>query len=169
RRGRCRSVHPVRGQQPGHDPDACASTAARLPVPRRRPATATCSARGRRGSPRRRRDRGAYAGRVRSARLRSSRPILTPGVVALLLIAGLSESAGRILPLISRRASTTRVLVPKPILFGLLITGGVIDSAIFLVWPAWASTLASRFASGSTPNPGVSWTAALAAPLILCA
>jgi len=90
-------------------------------------------------------------------------------VVALLLIAGLSESAGRILPLISRRASTTRVLVPKPILFGLLITGGVIDSAIFLVWPAWASTLASRFASGSTPNPGVSWTAELAAPLILCA
>lgn len=94
---------------------------------------------------------------------------MSPAVVTLLLVAGLSESAGRILPLISRRASTTRGHVPKPILFGLLITGGVIDSAVFLVWPAWASAVAARVASGSTPNPDVSWTAELAAPLILCA
>lgn len=94
---------------------------------------------------------------------------MSPAVVALLLIAGLSESAGRMLPLISRRAATTRSHVPKPIIFGLLFTGGAIDSAIFLVWPAWASALASRFGAGSTVSPGVSWTAELAAPLILCA
>jgi len=94
---------------------------------------------------------------------------MTPDVVTLLVIAGLSESAGRILPLISRRASTTRTHVPKPIVFGLLITGGVIDSTVFLVWPAWAGAFASRFGTVPTPNPGVTWTAELAAPLILCA
>ncbi|HTN54783.1 MAG TPA: hypothetical protein VLZ82_01270 [Microbacterium sp.] len=94
---------------------------------------------------------------------------MTPGAVTLLLIAGLSESAGRILPLISRRASLTRSHVPKPIVFGLLLTGGVIDSVVFLVWPGWASALAFRFGAGPMPSPGVSWTAELAAPLILCA
>jgi|GEM_PF-2554887 len=94
---------------------------------------------------------------------------MSPTAVALLLIAGLSESAGRMLPLISRRASTTRSHVPKPIVFGLLITGGAIDAAIFLVWPTWASALASRLGADSAPSPGVSWTAELAAPLILCA
>jgi hypothetical protein len=86
-------------------------------------------------------------------------------VVVLLLFAGLSESAGRILPLIARRPGASR---STAIL--LLLTGAVVEGAVFALWPLTARTLAELVRSapvtdGATP----AWTAGLAAPLLLAA
>ena len=89
-------------------------------------------------------------------------------VVALLLLAGLSESAGRILPLLARRAAVSRTRVPPPIVFGMLLTGAVVECAIFALWPLTASALAELVA-GPVPATALTWTPALVAPLVLTA
>lgn len=87
---------------------------------------------------------------------------MSPVVVVLLLFAGLSEAAGRILPFLVRRPGTSwRVVV------SLLTTGGLIEAAVFALWPLTAWTLADLV----LPSPGdvVVWTPGLVAPLVLSA
>lgn len=94
---------------------------------------------------------------------------MSPGVVALLILAGLSESAGRILPLLSRRANSSRAEVPKPILFGLLLTGALIDGTVFALWPVGASLLAPLLGAKATGASPVAWNESLVAPLVVAA
>jgi hypothetical protein len=89
---------------------------------------------------------------------------MSPVVAVLLLFAGLSEAVGRILPFLVRRPSTSwRVVV------SLLMTGGLIEAAVFALWPLTAWTLAD--VALSTPSPGdvLVWTPGLVAPLVLSA
>jgi hypothetical protein len=90
-------------------------------------------------------------------------------VVVLLVLAGLSESAGRVLPLLARRPKLTLRLVT-----GLLVTGAVVEATVIALWPfaAWTvADLVQPIASPDTaPLPGavrLAWTPALVAPLLL--
>ncbi|MFD4231289.1 hypothetical protein [Streptomyces sp. NPDC058545] len=84
-------------------------------------------------------------------------------VVVLLLLAGLSEAVGRILPLVARRPGMSRTFVA-----GLLLPGGLVEGAVFALWPLTAWTLAELVLS--TPSEaGLVWTPSLVAPLVLSA
>lgn len=85
-------------------------------------------------------------------------------VIVLLLFAGLSEAAGRILPLLARRPGMPRTLV-----VGLLFGAGLVEAAVFALWPLTAWTLAELVTSTSPPGDSLAWTPGLAAPLLLCA
>ncbi|MER7738114.1 hypothetical protein ABTX34_07205 [Streptomyces sp. NPDC096538] len=87
---------------------------------------------------------------------------MSPLVVALVLLAGLSEAAGRILPLVARRRT-----VSPPVVAGLLLTGTAVESAVIALWPLTAWTLAEMLphATASAAAPG--WTAAQVAPMLL--
>jgi hypothetical protein len=77
--------------------------------------------------------------------------------------AGLSETAGRLVPLLARRrraASHTAVI-------GLLLAGTVVQALVFAVWPLAASRAAGLVTDG--PAAAATWTAGSAAPLLLCA
>ena len=90
---------------------------------------------------------------------------MSPAVVVLLLLAGLSESAGRILPLVARRSGTSRRQAVE-----LLLAGALVEGAVFALWPLTAWTLAELVLP--TPPPGVTaptWTPGLVAPLVLAA
>jgi hypothetical protein len=90
---------------------------------------------------------------------------MSPAVVILLLLAGLSEAVGRLLPLIARRSGTSRAVVA-----GLLLAGSLVEGAVFALWPLTAWTLAELVSPH--PSPGVSapaWTPGLLAPLLLAA
>lgn len=87
---------------------------------------------------------------------------MSPAVVVLLLLGGLSEAIGRVLPFLVRRPGTSwRVVV------SLLTTGGLIEAAVFGLWPLTAWTLADL--STSTPGNVLVWTPGLVAPLLLSA
>ena len=92
-------------------------------------------------------------------------------VVVLLVLAGLSESAGRVLPLVARRPKMSARLVA-----GLMVTGTVVEGTVIALWPLAASTVADLVqpvvAPDATPLPGtagLAWTPALVAPLLLAA
>ncbi|MEU5597800.1 hypothetical protein [Streptomyces sp. NPDC020298] len=85
-------------------------------------------------------------------------------VVVLLLFAGLSEAAGRILPMVARRPGMSRASVS-----GLLLAGGMAEGAVFALWPLTAETLAELVRSPPPPGGGVVWTPRLVAPLVLAA
>ena len=92
-------------------------------------------------------------------------------VVVLLVLAGLSESAGRVLPLVARRTKMSARLVA-----GLMVTGTVVEGTVIALWPLAASTVADLVqpvvAPDATPLPGTAgraWTPALVAPLPLAA
>ncbi|WP_432194027.1 hypothetical protein [Streptomyces sp. bgisy027] len=86
-------------------------------------------------------------------------------VIVLLLFAGLSEAAGRILPLLARRPGMPRTLV-----VGLLIGAGLVEAAVFALWPLTAWTLAELVVSSpAAAGDALEWTPGLAAPLLLCA
>lgn len=85
-------------------------------------------------------------------------------VVVLLLFAGLSEAAGRILPLVSGRPGMPRTLVA-----GLLVVAGLVEGAVFALWPLTAWTLAELVLSSPPPGDGLVWTPSLVAPLVLSA
>ncbi|MGW1541868.1 hypothetical protein ACWCPM_16825 [Streptomyces sp. NPDC002309] len=89
---------------------------------------------------------------------------MSPVVVLLLLLAGVSEAAGRILPLAVRRPGMPRSLVAS-----LLLAGGLVEGAVFALWPLSAWTLAELVASSPPPGEGLVWTPGVAAPLVLCA
>jgi hypothetical protein len=90
---------------------------------------------------------------------------MSPLVAVLLLSAGLSESAGRILPLLARRSGVSR-----PVAAGLLLTGAVVEGAVITLWPLTAWTLAELMSS-APPSGGAAptWTAGQVAPLVLAA
>ncbi|MGW9401214.1 hypothetical protein [Streptomyces sp. NPDC055642] len=88
---------------------------------------------------------------------------MSPVVVVLVVLGGLSEAAGRILPLVARRSGVSR-----PLVFGLLLTGTVVESAVIALWPLTAWTLAQL--TLSAPVSGVAaltWTPGQAAPMLL--
>jgi len=87
---------------------------------------------------------------------------MSPVVVLLLLFAGLSEAAGRILPLVARRPGLSRTFVA-----GLLLTGSLVEGAVFALWPLTAWTLAELVQSPPPPGGGLVWTPGLVAPLVL--
>ncbi|WP_371794452.1 hypothetical protein [Streptomyces sp. NBC_01718] len=89
---------------------------------------------------------------------------MSPVVVALLLFAGLSEAAGRILPLVARRPGMSRTFVA-----GLLLPGGLVEGAVFALWPLTAWTLAKLMLSSPPSDAGLVWTPSLVAPLVLSA
>ena len=86
-------------------------------------------------------------------------------VAALLLLAGLSEAAGRLLPVVSgRSAAASRRLV-----IGLLLTGAVVEGAVFALWPLTAWTIAGLVNGAGAATVGLTWTPSLIAPLVLTA
>ncbi|BCH28776.1 hypothetical protein MesoLjLc_07060 [Mesorhizobium sp. L-8-10] len=92
-------------------------------------------------------------------------------VVVLLVLAGLSESAGRVLPLAARRPKLSPRLVA-----GLMVTGTVVEGTVIALWPlaAWivADLVQPVVASDAAPLPGttgLAWTPSLVAPLLLAA
>jgi hypothetical protein len=92
-------------------------------------------------------------------------------VVVLLVLAGLSESAGRVLPLVARRPNLSAGLVA-----GLMVTGTLVEGTVIALWPLAAWTVADLvqpvLAPDATPPPdttGLAWTPALVAPLLLAA
>ncbi|MCP2266871.1 hypothetical protein ACFQHV_13620 [Promicromonospora thailandica] len=84
-------------------------------------------------------------------------------VVVLLVLAGLSESAGRVLPLVARRPR----LSPR-FLALLMTTGTVVEGTVIALWPLTAWTLA-ELVRGPLPGPALAWTPALLAPMLLAA
>lgn len=85
-----------------------------------------------------------------------------PTTAVLLLLAGLSEAVGRLLPLASRRpGGSPRFAVIS------LATGALVEGAIFSSWPWVASQLAERLVVGD--GASVEWTPRLVAPLLLAA
>ncbi|GAA4083972.1 hypothetical protein [Streptomyces shaanxiensis] len=85
-------------------------------------------------------------------------------VVVLLLFAGWSEAAGRILPLLAHRPGMPRTLVG-----GSLLAAGLVEAAVFALWPLTAWTLAELVVSTPPPGDGLEWTPGLVAPLMLAA
>lgn len=84
-------------------------------------------------------------------------------VVPILLLAGLSESVGRILPLVARRPPTS----PAGVVI-LLVAGTAVEALVFTLWPLAAWSLAGLVLDDGPTGPP-SWTAATAAPLVLAA
>ncbi|MGO4754643.1 hypothetical protein AB4212_39595 [Streptomyces sp. 2MCAF27] len=89
---------------------------------------------------------------------------MSPVVIVLLLVAGLSESAGRVLPLVTRRPGMSRTFVA-----GLLLPGGLVEGAVFALWPPTAWTVAKLVLSPPLAGGGPAWTPGLVAPLVLAA
>lgn len=90
---------------------------------------------------------------------------MTVATGLLLGIAGLSETVGRIVPLVARRHRASRATVVR-----LLIAGTVVQALVFAVWPLLARTVAGVLplgAAGPAAAPG--WTAGSIAPLLFCA
>jgi hypothetical protein len=85
-------------------------------------------------------------------------------VVVLLLIAGLSEAAGRVLPLVARRPGMSR-----PHVVGLLLVGALIEAAVIALWPLTAWTLAEVVRPAAADAAELAWTPSLIAPLVLAA
>lgn len=90
-------------------------------------------------------------------------------VIVLLVLAGLSESAGRVLPVVARRPNLS-----PPLVAGLMVTGTVVEGTMIALWPLAAWTVADLaqpvVAPGATPlsdTSGLAWTPALIAPLLL--
>ncbi|CAM5632926.1 hypothetical protein [Streptomyces pilosus] len=91
---------------------------------------------------------------------------MTPVAVVLVVLAGLSEAAGRILPLVARRSRVSR-----PVVCGLLLTGTAVESAVIALWPltAWALARLGRSVPVVSDATALTWTPAQVAPLLLCA
>ncbi|MDT7744538.1 MAG: hypothetical protein QOE59_3616 [Actinomycetota bacterium] len=86
----------------------------------------------------------------------------------LLVLAGLSETLGRIVPLVARRHRATRATVVR-----LLVLGTGIQALVFAAWPLLARTLTCLVRlgtiDGSTVASAPGWTAGSLAPLLFCA
>lgn len=90
---------------------------------------------------------------------------MSPVVAILLLFAGLSEAAGRLLPVVARLSGVSRTRV-----IGLMLAGAVVDGAVFALWPLSAWTLAELVLPTSpSDEAALVWTPGLAAPLLLAA
>lgn len=90
---------------------------------------------------------------------------MAPTVAVLLLLAGLSEAVGRLLPLLARRAAVSHRRA-----VGLILAGAVVEGAVFALWPLAAWALAQMLPPVSTSGAAVLvWTPGLAVPLLLAA
>ncbi|MFI0447505.1 hypothetical protein [Actinomadura sp. 6N118] len=89
---------------------------------------------------------------------------MSPVVAVMVLFAGLSEAAGRILPLVSRRSGMS-----PPIVVGLLLIGTTVESVIIALWPLATWTLAGLMLPAPPAGPALTWTPGLIAPLLLAA
>ncbi|WBQ03626.1 hypothetical protein [Kribbella sp. CA-293567] len=89
---------------------------------------------------------------------------MSPLLGALLLLAGLSEAAGRILPLVIRGPALSRLSV-----VGLLLAGAVVEAVVFALWPLTAWTLAELVLATPPPGTGLEWTPSLAVPMVFAA
>ncbi|MFC4534635.1 hypothetical protein [Sphaerisporangium dianthi] len=101
---------------------------------------------------------------------------MSPVVAVLLLLAGLSEALGRLLPMVARRPGTSRSRT-----IALLLTGALIEGSVFALWPLTARTLAGLTLPSCCAQPpgdpsapltgadALTWTPGLAAPLLLAA
>ncbi|MDQ4055342.1 MAG: hypothetical protein M3237_21980 [Actinomycetota bacterium] len=86
-------------------------------------------------------------------------------VIVLLLLAGLSEATGRVLPLVARRPGISRTLVA-----GLLMAGALIEATVIALWPRVAWALSQIVQPTATPDAaGLAWTPSLLAPLVVAA
>ncbi|WP_457588557.1 hypothetical protein [Ensifer canadensis] len=92
-------------------------------------------------------------------------------VVVLLILAGLSESAGQVLPLLARR----QYLSPR-LVVGLIVTGTAVEGSVMALWPQAAWIIADLVrpvvapdAIPLSPTIGLAWTPVLIAPLLLTA
>ena len=83
-------------------------------------------------------------------------------VLALVVLAGLSEAAGRVLPIVARRAH-----VSAPFVAALMLTGTVVEATMIALWPLVAVAVAGLMDASTTVVLG--WTAATVAPLVLAA
>ena len=90
---------------------------------------------------------------------------MSSAVVVLVLIAGLSESAGRILPMVATRYSASRPIVAV----GLLLTGAMVEAAVIALWPRTALAVAELALSAPSSPAELTWTPGLVAPLVLAA
>jgi len=91
---------------------------------------------------------------------------MSPTVAVLLLLAGLSEAAGRVLPVVARRSG----VVSRPRAAGLMLAGAAVEGAVFALWPLSAWTLAELVLPAPPPEQVVlAWTPGLIAPLLLAA
>ncbi|MEU8154843.1 hypothetical protein AB0B94_14340 [Micromonospora sp. NPDC048986] len=86
---------------------------------------------------------------------------MSPVVVILLLVAGLSEAAGRLLPVVARLSGVSHVRVVS-----LLLAGAIVDGAVFALWPLSAWAIADLVLP-TAPSDALVWTPGLAAPLVL--
>ena len=84
--------------------------------------------------------------------------------VVVLLIAGLSEAAGRLLPVVARRPRISRRF-----LLGLLLAGAFIEAAVIALWPLTAWTIAGQVTGAGAGAVRLVWTPGLVAPLVLAA
>lgn len=90
---------------------------------------------------------------------------MSPTVVVLLLCAGLSEAAGRVLPLVARRSGASRTGVAV-----LMLAGALVEGAVFALWPITAWAVAQLVLPAAPPGPvAPAWTPGLIAPLLLAA
>ncbi|MEV6366556.1 hypothetical protein D7147_20920 [Micromonospora musae] len=90
---------------------------------------------------------------------------MSPVVTVLLLVAGFSEAAGRLLPLVARLSGASRTRV-----VGMMVAGAVVDGAVFALWPLSAWTLAELvLVTSPSDEAALVWTADLAVPLLLAA
>ncbi|MEV0718731.1 hypothetical protein [Asanoa sp. NPDC050611] len=80
----------------------------------------------------------------------------------LLLLAGLSEAAGRLLPVVAPGSGFSRARA-----VALLACGAVVEAAVFALWPLFALALTGVIGPGAPA--GLVWTPGLAAPLLLAA
>ncbi|MFI2703538.1 hypothetical protein [Cellulosimicrobium composti] len=87
---------------------------------------------------------------------------MTAAVLALVALAGLSEAAGRVLPVVARRSRAS-----GPLVAALMLTGTVVEAVVIVAWPAAAVAVAR--ATGAAPGVTLGWTAATVAPLVLAA
>jgi hypothetical protein len=90
---------------------------------------------------------------------------MSPVIAVLLLFAGLSEAAGRVLPVVARRSGVSRRSA-----VGLMLAGAVVEGAVFALWPLSAWALAELVLSAPPAKDVVLvWTPDLVAPLLLAA
>ncbi|MFF9458365.1 hypothetical protein [Streptomyces flaveolus] len=85
--------------------------------------------------------------------------------LVLLFAAGLSEAAGRILPLVARRSGLSR-----PFGLGILLVGGMVEAAVLTLWPLTATALAQLLPSAAPSGAAtLVWTPSSVAPLLSAA
>ncbi|ANB04387.1 hypothetical protein SAM40697_0425 [Streptomyces ambofaciens] len=89
---------------------------------------------------------------------------MSPVVVALLMLAGLSEALGRVTPVAVRRPG-----LPRSRIVRLMLAGAVVEGAVFALWPLTAWTLAELLLPSPPPGGGLEWTPGLIIPLALSA